>query len=108
MSLAADLRALGERATPGPYDTTMTGLVRALRGDLAIPIFESRWPYADTRVAPAVREASGKVQFRSESEGARIAMASAAEWSNVKLAAALLNNLDTIIAALEAQEKNDA
>jgi len=40
----ADLRSLAEAATPGPWDTLGGNRVRAIKGDFAVPIFESLAP----------------------------------------------------------------
>lgn len=38
------LRKLAEAATPGPWDTLSGNVVRAIKGDFAVPLFESRAP----------------------------------------------------------------
>lgn len=96
------LKELAAKATPGPFDTMNGCLVRALRGDLAIPIFEPRVPMGPDEPAPTVRFA-GKVQMRAGSHDARYHYAMGAERVNVELVALLLNALPAIIAALEAQ-----
>lgn len=104
--LADELERLAKKATPGPYDVTTTGLVRALRDDLAVPIFEPRQSY-DPLPAPTVRYPSGKVQFRKNSEGAKISRAFREERANSQLVAALLNSLPAILAALRTQPQPD-
>lgn len=49
----AEMLAGLEGATPGPWDTS-AGLVRAIDGDVAIPIFESRDPWKKHRRAVTV------------------------------------------------------
>ena len=39
-----ELERLAKAATPGPWDTVSTNRVRAIKGDLAVPIFESLAP----------------------------------------------------------------
>ena len=38
------MRALAEKATPGPWDYIQGGFVRAIKDDLAVPIFRSEAP----------------------------------------------------------------
>jgi len=104
MKLSDELERLAKDATPGPYDTMPGSLVRAIRGDVAIPILEARAPWGEIIKAPTVRGAEGKVLFRAGSRGAEASMVIHAEHRNIELAATLLNNLPTIIAAIKAME----
>lgn len=42
-----NLMKLADEATPGPYDENVQDLVRAIRGDFAVPLLEMRVPYGD-------------------------------------------------------------
>lgn len=71
-ALAERLWELLGKATPGPYDF-MEGqdIIRAIRGDLAVPLFDVRTPFGDPDMkAPTVMHA-GKVMFRANSQAAR-------------------------------------
>lgn len=39
-----EIKARADAATPGPWDTLTGSVVRAIKGDFAVPIFESRAP----------------------------------------------------------------
>jgi hypothetical protein len=102
----AELRALLAKATGGPWDHLEgMGIVRALRGDVAIPLFETRTPWHDPQHgAPTVRLA-GEVVFRANSEGAKTSEALGREWNNAALVAAALNALPALLDWVEAGEK---
>jgi hypothetical protein len=101
----AELRALLAKATGGPYDHMEgMGIVRALRGDVAIPLFETRTPWHDPQHgAPTVRLA-GEVVFRANSEGAKTSEALGREWNNAALVTAALNALPALLDRVEAGE----
>lgn len=67
-----ELRRLAEKATPGPW-MRMTGreLVRAIRGDLAVPLFEALEPICDPALAAPTVRVGKEVVFRANSAGAR-------------------------------------
>lgn len=97
-----ELRALSEKATPGPWEHMQgLNLVRAIRGDLAIPVLEARAPYGDPLArGPTVRSA-GEIVFRKGSKAADEAEAFKREWNNAALAAAAVNYVRTILSAKE-------
>ncbi|MES2173895.1 MAG: hypothetical protein V4523_08095 [Pseudomonadota bacterium] len=101
----AELRELLAKATAGPYDHMEgMGIVRALRGDVAIPLFETRTPWHDPQHgAPTVRLA-GRVIFRANSEGAKTSEALGREWNNAALVAAALNALPALLDRVEVGE----
>jgi hypothetical protein len=98
--LAEELAALVAKATPGPYDGGTLGLVRAIRGDMAVPLLEARSPFCDPRPAPTVRNDDGSVLFRAGTIDARQSRAFREEHANVELVAWLLNNVPAILTAL--------
>lgn len=104
-NLIARLEAAKAKATPGPYDVGPCNIVRAIRGELAIPLFEPRFAF-DALPAPTVRDKSGKVIFRANSHDARLSRSMAQEIANSALIVELVNNLPEIIAALKAQEQS--
>ena len=106
-AVAEALERLAALATPGPYDVGPCNLVRALRDDLAVPLFEPRDTFMDPIPAPTVRDGAGDLVFRAGSNGARTSRALKQEVVNSQLVAALLNNLPTIIAALKAQRVDE-
>jgi hypothetical protein len=101
--LADKIEALAAKATSGPFDTLAGSMVRAIRGDCAIPILESRSPYDWTAKAPTVRQSDGSVLFRAGTLGAAHSRAFREEHANLELVAALLNNLPAILAVLRAR-----
>lgn len=100
------LRGLLARATAGPFDHMEgMGIVRALRGDVAIPLFETRTPWGDQHHgAPTVRLGK-EVVFRANSEGARTSEALSREWNNAALVSAALNALPGLLDELERKTK---
>lgn len=102
------LRALAAASTPGPYDGR-DYLVRAIRGDLAVPLLESRgvgWdPEND---GPTVRDAFGVVVFRKGSSDAKMSQAIGREHGNVRLVAYLLNSVPAILAMSDTIERQAA
>ena len=68
----AELTRLAEAATPGPWDRMAgRGLVRAIRDDLAVPLFEPLEPYSDPLLDAPTCRVGGKVVFRANSQAAR-------------------------------------
>jgi hypothetical protein len=101
----AGLKAMLAEATPGPYDIS-SGLLRAIRGDRAVPMFEVREIWWDPeRPAPTVRHFSGKVQFRAGSQAAKIAHAFKMEGRNLRAVHAALSTLPALIQRIEALEE---
>ena len=96
------LEALLAEATPGPFDRHSTDLVRAIRGDLAVPLFEPRSPLGDPDMpAPTVRDGR-RVIFKAGSFDAKFSAAMKREAANVRLVVALLNSAPAIISELRA------
>lgn len=94
MSLAAELRALGERATEGPwrlseYEFEVNDYRNVIRADEAAIASVGNMAATSDHCPTSMR-------WKKESP------------ANAAMIVALRNNLPTIIAALEAQEKNDA
>lgn len=68
----AELVRLAEAATQGPWDRMAgRGLVRAIRDDLAVPLFEPLEPYSDPLLDAPTCRVGGKVVFRANSQAAR-------------------------------------
>ena len=68
----AELARLAEAATQGPWDRMVgRGLVRAIRDDLAVPLFEPLEPYSDPLLDAPTCRVGGKVVFRANSQAAR-------------------------------------
>lgn len=68
----AELARLAEAATPGPWDRMAgRGLVRAIRDDLAVPLFEPLEPYSDPLLDAPTCRVGGEVIFRANSQAAR-------------------------------------
>ncbi len=84
------LEALAKAATPGPWDH-MKGrnLVRAIRDDLAVPLFEAQEPYCDPLLGAPTCRVGSKVVFRANSEAARQSAAMKQEHHNAAYIAAL-------------------
>lgn len=68
----AELARLAEAATKGPWDRMAgRGLVRAIRDDLAVPLFEPLEPYSDPLLDAPTCRVGGEVVFRANSQAAR-------------------------------------
>lgn len=102
------LRALVEKATPGPFDHR-DGLVRAIRGEMAVPLFEARPVYDPSVKAPTVRFPDGEVIFRAGSHDARHSFAEHQCRKNGEALAAILNALPALLdeRAASEQHRND-
>jgi hypothetical protein len=75
-------------------------LVRALRGDRAVPLFDVRDVWHDPESPPpTVRRADGTVLFRAGSEGARTSAAIKQAHANCRGLTAILNALPSLLAA---------
>lgn len=84
------LEQLARAATPGPYDHMRgRGLVRAIRDDLAIPLFEALQPYGDPVEAAPTCRVGKEVVFRANSTAARDSAEMKRQWRNGEYAAAL-------------------
>lgn len=67
-----ELKRLAEAATPGPWDRMPgRGLVRAIRDDLAVPLFEPLEPYSDPLLEASTCRVGREVVFRANSQAAR-------------------------------------
>lgn len=108
----AKLRQAAEAATPGPWDRMPgRGLVRAIRDDLAVPLFEPLEPYSDPLLDAPTCRVGGEVVFRANSQAARESAAIRQGVHNaafIALAnpAAVLDLLDEI-AKLRAEHEAD-
>jgi hypothetical protein len=101
----AALRELLEKATKGPWEHARgRGLVRALRGDLAVPLFEPLEPYADPDLekSPTVRVGT-EVVFRANSQGAQQSAALRCQHYNAALIVAAVNALPDLLSTIEGQ-----
>ena len=103
MTDLSELEALVGRATPGPYDHR-SGLVRAIRGDMAVPLFEVRGVYDPTIIPPTVRYPDGKVLFKAGSHDARHSYAEHQRGRNGDALAAILNTLSDLLSTIRSQE----
>lgn len=97
--LGREIERLAAKATPGPFDSMPGYLIRAIRGDVAVPLFETREIYDPLR-APTVRDSRGKVQFRAGSHDAQVSRSERQKHANTQLVALLLNNVPLILQAL--------
>ena len=103
----AKLRQAAEAATPGPWDRMPgRGLVRAIRDDLAVPLFEPLEPYSDPLLDAPTCRVGGEVVFRANSQAAR---ESAAIRQGVHNAAFIaLANPAAVLALLDSDAEKDA
>jgi len=66
------LEKLADEATPGEWKRMPgRGLVRAIRDDLAVPLFEPLEPYSDPLLTAPTCRVGKEVVFRANSQGAR-------------------------------------
>ena len=102
----AELQELMARATEGPYDHMEgRGLVRALRGDMAIPLYEVQEAnYDPARPAPTVRQHDGSVLFRAKSHNAETSVGFRRQRANGDFLCAILNTLPDLLASHAAQK----
>ena len=98
------LKNLAEAATPGPWDH-MKGrnLVRAIRDDLAVPLFEAQEPYSDPLLGAPTCRVGREVVFRANSEGARQSAAMRQEHHNAAFIAAA--NPETVLSLISTIER---
>jgi hypothetical protein len=97
------LEKLADEATPGPWERMPgRGLVRAIRDDLAVPLFEPLEPYADPLLEASTCRVGKDVVFRANSQAAR---ESAAIRQAVHNAAFMVGAQPATIKALVAELK---
>lgn len=100
-----ELRALMGRATPGPYDAFAPDMVRAVREDIACPLFDVREPWGEfAEKAPTVRNHDGSVLMRANCEGAKISAALRQQHANCAYLLALLNAAPDLLDRIERME----
>ena len=95
---AARLEVLLERATKGPFEY-MEGpnLIRALRGDLAVPLFEIREPYCDPDMPVPTVRLGDKVVCRANSRAARDSASRKQGRANGRFLLEVLNALPALL-----------
>lgn len=107
MTTPNTIRAAAEKATPGPWDN-MPGrnLVRAIRGDLAVPLFEAMEPYSDPLLETPTCRVGKNVVFRANSQGARQSAALRQECHNAAYIAAA--NPQAVLSLLDQLAEKEA
>jgi hypothetical protein len=101
------LEKLADEETPGEWERMPgRGLVRAIRDDLAVPLFEPLEPYADPMLSAPTCRVGKEVVFRANSQAARESAAIRQGCHNARfIAAANPATIKALIAELkEARE----